>query len=193
MLCLPRFGTHANTQNLPHFRAFPAGVQEHSPPKCLFFMANERFLPSYRGGIPHPCERCNLCPHTTETATTAETAKAVKTVAVAFSTVFCRTTKGRERRCFGTTKPVKTAKTVMKDTPPPLKFKPPFSDILRSVGFDPFDWGPPHLPGEFAFQGRCACLGRSPPRPQSSRHFNNPLESETMRPVSRLKAGVSPG
>ena len=37
MLCLPGFGTHANTQNLPHFRAFPASIQEHSPPKCLFF------------------------------------------------------------------------------------------------------------------------------------------------------------
>ena len=36
MLCLPGFGTHANIQNLPHFRAFPASIQEHSPPKCLF-------------------------------------------------------------------------------------------------------------------------------------------------------------
>ena len=27
---LPGVGTHANTQNLPHFRAFPAGIQEHS-------------------------------------------------------------------------------------------------------------------------------------------------------------------
>ena len=42
MLCLPGFGTHANTQNLPHFRAFPASIQEHSPPKCLFFMANAK-------------------------------------------------------------------------------------------------------------------------------------------------------
>ena len=48
MLCLPGFGTHANTQNLPHFRAFPASVQEHSPPKCLFFMANEK-LPNRPG------------------------------------------------------------------------------------------------------------------------------------------------
>ena len=40
MLCLPGFGTHANTQNLPHFRAFPASIQEHSPPKCLFLMVN---------------------------------------------------------------------------------------------------------------------------------------------------------
>ena len=52
-------GTHANTQNLPHFRAFPAGIQEHSPPKCLFFMANAKLpnrlpvLPSYRGGVVH--------------------------------------------------------------------------------------------------------------------------------------------
>ena len=36
MLCLPGFGTHANTQNVPHFRAFPASIWEHSPPKCLF-------------------------------------------------------------------------------------------------------------------------------------------------------------
>ena len=42
MLCLPGFGTHANVQNLPHFRAFPASIQEHSPPKCLFFMANAK-------------------------------------------------------------------------------------------------------------------------------------------------------
>ena len=42
MLCLPGFGTHANTQNLPHFRAFPASIQEHSPPKCLFFVANAK-------------------------------------------------------------------------------------------------------------------------------------------------------
>ena len=27
MLCLPGFGTHANTQNLPLFRAFPASIQ----------------------------------------------------------------------------------------------------------------------------------------------------------------------
>ena len=48
MLCLPGFGTHANTQNLPHFRAFPATIQEHSPPKCLFFMANAK-LPNRPG------------------------------------------------------------------------------------------------------------------------------------------------
>ena len=42
MLCLPGFGTHANTQNLTHFRAFPASIQEHSPPKCLFFMASAK-------------------------------------------------------------------------------------------------------------------------------------------------------
>ena len=42
MLCLPGFGTHANTQNLPHFRAFPASIWEHSPPKCLFCMANAK-------------------------------------------------------------------------------------------------------------------------------------------------------
>ena len=54
MLCLPGFGTHANTQNLPDFRAFPASIQEHCPPKCLFFtaMLNCQIvpaLPSYRG------------------------------------------------------------------------------------------------------------------------------------------------
>ena len=42
LLCLPGFGTHANNQNLPHFRAFPASIQEHSPPKCLFVMANAK-------------------------------------------------------------------------------------------------------------------------------------------------------
>ena len=32
----------------PHFRAFPASIQEHSPPKCLFFMANAK-LPNRPG------------------------------------------------------------------------------------------------------------------------------------------------
>ena len=48
MLCLPGFGTHANTQNLPHFRAFPASIQEHSLWKCLIFMANAK-LPNRPG------------------------------------------------------------------------------------------------------------------------------------------------
>ena len=48
LLCLPGFGTHANTQNLPHFRAFIASIQEHSPPKCLFFMAKVK-LPNRPG------------------------------------------------------------------------------------------------------------------------------------------------
>ena len=48
MLCLPEFGTCANTQNLPHCRAFPASIQEQSPPKCLFFMANAK-LPNRPG------------------------------------------------------------------------------------------------------------------------------------------------
>ena len=48
MLCLPGFGTHANTQNRPHFRAFPAIIQEQYPPKCLFFMANAK-LPNRPG------------------------------------------------------------------------------------------------------------------------------------------------
>ena len=37
MLCLPGFGTHANTHNLPHFRAFPASIQENSPPEMPIF------------------------------------------------------------------------------------------------------------------------------------------------------------
>ena len=54
MLCLPGFGTQANTQNFPHFRAFPASTQEHSPPKCLFFMANAK-LPNHPGfALLHP-------------------------------------------------------------------------------------------------------------------------------------------
>ena len=48
MLCLPGFGTHPNTQNLPHSRAVPASIQEHCPPKCLFFMANAK-LPNRPG------------------------------------------------------------------------------------------------------------------------------------------------
>ena len=48
MLSLPGFWTHANTQNLPHFRALPASIQEHSPPKCLFFMAKAK-LPNRPG------------------------------------------------------------------------------------------------------------------------------------------------
>ena len=47
-LCLPAFGTRANTQNLLHFRAFPASIQEHCPPKCLLFMANAK-LPNRLG------------------------------------------------------------------------------------------------------------------------------------------------
>ena len=48
MLCLPGFGTHANTQNLPHFRAFPASIWENSLPKCLFLKANAK-LPNRPG------------------------------------------------------------------------------------------------------------------------------------------------
>ena len=48
MLCLTGFGTHVNTQNFPHFRALPGSAQGHSPPKCLFFMANAK-LPSRPG------------------------------------------------------------------------------------------------------------------------------------------------
>ena len=55
MLCLPGFGSHANTQNLPHFRAFPASIQEHSPPKCLFFMANAKLPNSSRLCPPTRC------------------------------------------------------------------------------------------------------------------------------------------
>ena len=53
MLCLQVFGTHASTQKLPHFCAFPASFQERSPPKCLFFMANAK-LPNHPGfALPH--------------------------------------------------------------------------------------------------------------------------------------------
>ena len=51
LLCLPGFRTHADSQNLPHFRGFPASVQEHCPPKCLFFMANAK-LPNRPGFAP---------------------------------------------------------------------------------------------------------------------------------------------
>ena len=49
MLCLPGFGTHANSQNLPHFRAFPASVQAHCPPKCLIFLRQNAKLPNRPG------------------------------------------------------------------------------------------------------------------------------------------------
>ena len=69
MLCLPGFGTHTNTQNLPHFRAFPASIWEHSLPKCLFFKANAK-LPNCPGfallQTPPPpgglwIQKVNLC------------------------------------------------------------------------------------------------------------------------------------
>ena len=50
-----RFWDTRKPQNLPHFRAFPASIQEQCPPKCLIFMANAAKLPnrpglhSYRG------------------------------------------------------------------------------------------------------------------------------------------------
>ena len=49
------------------FRAFPASIWKHSPPKCLFSRQTLNcqivpVLPSYRGGIPHPGERYNVCP-----------------------------------------------------------------------------------------------------------------------------------
>ena len=50
MLCFPGFGTHANTHNVPHFRAFPASNWEHSPPKCLFFKSNAE-LPNRPGFV----------------------------------------------------------------------------------------------------------------------------------------------
>ena len=34
-----------NTQNLPHFRAFPASIRELSPPKCLLFMGAALAVP----------------------------------------------------------------------------------------------------------------------------------------------------
>ena len=48
MLCLPEIWDTRNTQNLPHFRAFPASIQEHSALKCLFFMASPK-LPNRPG------------------------------------------------------------------------------------------------------------------------------------------------
>ena len=59
MLCLPGFGTHANSQNLPHFRVFPA-----SPAKTYYihnfffginFPKNLQFsYKKYFGGINFP-------------------------------------------------------------------------------------------------------------------------------------------
>ena len=56
MLFLPGFGTHANTQNLPHFRAFTASIQERSPPNAYFSWQTLNcqivpVLPFYRGGV----------------------------------------------------------------------------------------------------------------------------------------------
>ena len=56
MLCLPGFGTHANTQNLPYFRACPASIQEQCPPKCLFFIANAK-LPNRPGFALLQCRK----------------------------------------------------------------------------------------------------------------------------------------
>ena len=57
MLCLPGFGTHANTQKLPHFRAFPANIRERSHPKCLFFMANAKLPNRPEGDLQEPREQ----------------------------------------------------------------------------------------------------------------------------------------
>ena len=48
MLCLPGFGTHANTQNLPHFRAFPASNEGALSPEMPIFMAKAK-LPNRPG------------------------------------------------------------------------------------------------------------------------------------------------
>ena len=48
MLCLPVCGRHANTQKLPHFRAFPASIQEHSSPEMPIFHG-KRELPNRPG------------------------------------------------------------------------------------------------------------------------------------------------
>ena len=48
-----------STQNLPHFRAFPASIQEHSPPKCLFFMANAK-LPNRPAFALLPAGGCSI-------------------------------------------------------------------------------------------------------------------------------------
>ena len=53
MLCLPGFGTHANTQNLPRFRASLLVSRSTLPRNGLFFMANAK-LPNRPGfALPH--------------------------------------------------------------------------------------------------------------------------------------------
>ena len=39
--CSPGLGTHGKPR-ICHVHAFPASIQEHSPPKCLFFKANPK-------------------------------------------------------------------------------------------------------------------------------------------------------
>ena len=48
MLCLPGFGTHANTQNLPQFRGFPCEYPGALSPEMPIFMANAK-LPNGPG------------------------------------------------------------------------------------------------------------------------------------------------
>ena len=59
ILCLPGFGTHANTQDLSHFDAFPANIQGHSSPKRQFSMTNDK-LPNRPGFAFLPGSLC-LC------------------------------------------------------------------------------------------------------------------------------------
>ena len=67
MLCLLGFGAHANTQNVPHFRAFPACNCAHSPPR--FFMANA-ILPNRPGfalpSVHHSMDRHRCRPELSE-------------------------------------------------------------------------------------------------------------------------------
>ena len=65
MLCLPGFGTHANTQNLPHFHAFLASIQEQCPLKCRFFIANAK-LPNRPGFALLPVHPPQLQQHKTK-------------------------------------------------------------------------------------------------------------------------------
>ena len=78
MLCLPRFGTHANTQNLPHFRACPASVWELSPPQNAYFSWQTRdcqivpgfaLPPVYNSRTPFETSCISICDCAPQAAT----------------------------------------------------------------------------------------------------------------------------
>ena len=52
MLCSRGFGTHANTQNLPHFRVLPASIREPSPPQNAFFPGKRETAKSSQFALP---------------------------------------------------------------------------------------------------------------------------------------------